>query len=88
MSSVFVIISETMPVNGTYPASGIESVWATEDAAIGELYYQASLEGGPAEIESLDQLLIGDTTYYAKHDPEKFEYIEYRIEEHVIQTGA
>ncbi len=81
MSSVFVIISETMPVNGTYPASGIESVWHTEDDAINELYYQATQDG------VFDGVSLGDTSYYADVDEEKFDYIEYRIEEHTIRTG-
>lgn len=79
MSSVFVIISETMPVNGTYPASSNESFWSSEADAWMRLAGIAYADG--VELEG------GETVYYSMHDPEKFEYIEYRIEEHVIQTG-
>jgi len=81
MASVFVIISETMPVNGTYPASGIESVWSTEDVAwvrLSEICMSLN-----SSILSMDDTIFYDESF----DPEKYEYIEYRIEEHTIQSG-
>lgn len=81
MSSVFVIISETMPVNGTYPASGIESVWLAESDAQDKLYDMAINNGADGYVEH------GDTVFYATVDQEKYEYIEYRIEEHTVQAG-
>lgn len=81
MKNVFVIISETMPVNGTYPASSNDSFWASEELAwqrLSEMAYQ--LEG--------QVLSPNDTVFYDESfDPEKYEYIEYRIEEHTVQTG-
>lgn len=82
MKSVFVIIAETMPVNGTYPASSNETFWDSEQAAFDYLTKLFMLEGEPGGTLHLD-----DTCFYAEVDPEKFEYIEYRIEEHTIQTG-
>lgn len=83
MSSVFVIISETMPVNGTYPASGVEKVYSTERDAWD---YLAGLSFGLG-TEDGDPLAASDTAFYAVVDPEKYEYIEYRIEEHVVYHG-
>lgn len=81
MKNVFVIISETMPVNGTYPASSNEGFFATERLAwerLAEMAYQ------------LDNTFIADddTIFYTESfNPEKYEYIEYRIEEHTVQHG-
>lgn len=83
MSSVFVIISETMPVNGTYPASGVEKIYATEQDAW-EYLAGLSFGLGTEDGEPLDPF---DTAFYATVDPEKYEYTEYRIEEHTIQQG-
>lgn len=83
MSSVFVIISETMPVNSTHPASAIIAVYDTEQNAwehLAGLAYGLGTEDG-------DPLSPDETVFYAKVDPEKFEYSEYRIEEHAIKTG-
>jgi hypothetical protein len=78
MNSVFVVISETMPINGTYPASHIDSFWSTEGWAWGRLNELAVGDGVELEFDA--------TTYYVDVDPEKYEYTEYRIEEHTIQT--
>lgn len=81
MKSVFVIISETMPVNGTYPASSNDSFWASEEYAwhrLAEIAYQ--LDGTFLQYD--------ETVFYTESfDAEKYDYIEYRIEEHVIKTG-
>lgn len=78
VSKVFVVISETMPVNGTYPASGNDSFWVDEYGAWTRLAAIAYADG--MELEG------GETVYYSTRDPEKFEYIEYRIEEHEVKV--
>lgn len=80
VSKVFVVISETMPVNGTYPASALEGLYTDEDSAWSHLYTIAVGDGNE------DSFADSDTVYYAKHDPEKYEYIEYRIEEHEVKA--
>ena len=82
MVSVFVIISEMTPVNGTHPASSNIAFFANEDVARGYLHGLWITHGDPDTW--LDS---NDTVFYADVDPEKYDYIEYRIEEHHIQTG-
>jgi hypothetical protein len=77
MSTVFVIISEQQPVNGTYPASSNESFWTNEHDAWTELDRIAWQNGYV--------LPAHDDVFVLENDPEKYEYIEYRIEEHKIK---
>lgn len=83
MSSVFVIINESMPVNGTYPTTTNIAFYATEQFA---WEHMAGLAYGLG-TEDNEPLGHDDTVFYAKVNPEKFEYSEYRIEEHTVRTS-
>jgi hypothetical protein len=79
-SSVYILISEQMPVNGTYPASGIESVHETIHQA------WCALDDIATAYDVFIQSY--ETVFYVpdeKLDLERYEYIEYRIEEHEVK---
>lgn len=79
MSSTFVIICEELPVNGTYPASHNESFWTNEHDAWTELDRIAWQNGYV--------LPARDDAFFVENEPDKYEYREYRIEEHEMKGG-
>jgi hypothetical protein len=80
VNNVYIVISESQPVNGTYPASGIESVHGSMAEA------WCALDDIATRYELW--LKSDETTFYvpdASLNLEKLEYVEYRIEEHEVK---